>query len=507
MGEVGSIWPHEAALSQVFEGFKEHSNGHRTSTELTVLEILRKSYPEFSVTITSPATCDLLGYAAAGLATAKLQSGEGYDATRSYIAPRPRIENKTGGLEDCVRFARWLYAWQKSEFLIYEVEYREPNEGPEKVFFILSPKSGIRGDLHHPLTDELLMTVGEWTTELHDEIYVFDDSRWHKNKELWKSVQGASWDDVILDPGTKSNLMKDVQGFFSNRELYKKLAVPWKRGLILHGVPGNGKTISIKALINELQKRPEPVPSLYVKSFDSCRGKKYSIRTVFTQARTMAPCLLIFEDLDSLVEDKIRSYFLNEVDGLESNDGILMVGSTNHLDGLDPAISKRPSRFDRKYHFKIPSEAERAAYCQFWRQKLIDSDMVEFPEEMCAIIAKLTEGFSFAYLKELFVIALLTVARGGVQAEDEETSEEAGTATSVVEPESKQDGQKEGKKRVMPEVDIPTHLADNVLLKALGIQVKILLDEMDNTKEEDWPSEKKKTGKGLGDNVMLWDSD
>lgn len=54
----------------------------------------------------------------------------------------------------------------------------------------------------------------------------------------------------------------------------------------------------------------------------------------------MAPCLLIFEDLDSIITQETRSYFLNEVDGLESNDGILMIGSINNLTKLDPSLSK-----------------------------------------------------------------------------------------------------------------------------------------------------------------------
>lgn len=55
----------------------------------------------------------------------------------------------------------------------------------------------------------------------------------------------------------------------------------------------------------------------------------------------MAPCYLVLEDLDSIVSDNVRSYFLNEVDGLKSNDGIFMIGSTNHLEWLDPGISVR----------------------------------------------------------------------------------------------------------------------------------------------------------------------
>ena len=54
------------------------------------------------------------------------------------------------------------------------------------------------------------------------------------------------------------------------------------------------------------------------------------------------------------------------VQGLENNDGIFMVASTNHLEQLDPGLSSRPSRFDRKYRFPLPSEAERVMYCDYW---------------------------------------------------------------------------------------------------------------------------------------------
>lgn len=68
----------------------------------------------------------------------------------------------------------------------------------------------------------------------------------------------------------------------------------------------------------------------------------------FAKARAEAPCVLILEDLDSLINDNNRSFFLNQLDGLENNDGLLVIGTTNHFERLDPAITKRPSRFDRK---------------------------------------------------------------------------------------------------------------------------------------------------------------
>ena len=132
----------------------------------------------------------------------------------------------------------------------------------------------------------------------------------------------------------------------------------------------------------------------------------------------MAPCLLVFEDIDSLVSPASRSYFLNEVDGLESNHGILMIGSTNHLERLDPGIAKRPSRFDRKYLFGVPNRDERIQYSDYWRQKLKDNKKVEFPRELSIRVADITEDFSFAYMKEAFVAALLVI----VAKNDEQTN-------------------------------------------------------------------------------------
>ena len=128
------------------------------------------------------------------------------------------------------------------------------------------------------------------------------------------------------------------------------------------------------------------------------------------QARYMAPCMLILEDIDTIVTPSSRSYFFNEVDGLENNDGIFMVASTNHLDQLDPGLSSRPSRFDRKYLFPLPSEEERVLYCNYWREKLKNKPTIKFPEKICPAIAGITQDFSFAYLKEAFVATLLTIA-------------------------------------------------------------------------------------------------
>ena len=88
-----------------------------------------------------------------------------------------------------------------------------------------------------------------------------------------------------------------------------------------------------------------------------------------------------------------------------------MVASTNHLDKLDAGLSSRPSRFDRKYLFPLPSEEERELYCQYWRKKLKARKVdVEFPKKICPAVAVITDEFSFAYIQEAFVATLLAIA-------------------------------------------------------------------------------------------------
>ena len=179
--------------------------------------------------------------------------------------------------------------------------------------------------------------------------------------------------------------------------------------------------------MNTLATRKKPIDLLYVKSAPSTSH----IRQVLTFARIFAPCLLVLEDIDTIVTPSTRSYFFNEVDGLERNDGIMMIASTNHrkpsnilsyyfppellsdknlVDQLDPGLSKRPSRFDRKYLFPNPSQSERALYCQYWRTKLRGKATVPFPKKLCPAMALIMDNFSFAYMKEAFVATLLAMA-------------------------------------------------------------------------------------------------
>jgi len=258
------------------------------------------------------------------------------------------------------------------------------------------------------LAEDFFAEVCEWCSEVRSEVLVFQDGNWSKSEELFREIQSACFDNLILGGNLKAEIKNDFEQFFLSREVYDRYQIPWKRGVLFIGPPGNGKTHTVKALVNQLAR-----PCLYVKSFKAeYSTDQENMRAVFARARITTPCLVVLEDLDSMIDDKSRAFFLNELDGFETNTGVVVLATTNHPDRLDPAIMNRPSRFDRKYYFNLPAAAERLAYIAVWNNQLqpelrvSDNGAVEIVEQ--------TENFSFAYLKELFLSSMMQwMAVGG----------------------------------------------------------------------------------------------
>jgi DNA replication protein DnaC len=257
--------------------------------------------------------------------------------------------------------------------------------------------------------EDFFRTVCEWCCEVRGEILVFHDGYFQKDKELFDSIKSTTFDNLILPDSLKQQVENDFQQFFNAREIYERYGIPWKRGALFIGPPGNGKTHTLKALINQLEK-----PSLYIRSFKA-EGvpEQENMSTVFKRARMMSPCVLVLEDLDSMIDSSNQSFLLNELDGFQPNTGIVVLATTNHPERLDASILDRPSRFDRKYYFELPSANERFAYVRRWNQELQKEMRVS--EVGVAAVVKGTQGFSFAYMKELFVAAMVQwVSSGGV---------------------------------------------------------------------------------------------
>jgi hypothetical protein len=299
------------------------------------------------------------------------------------LPPRERIE--TGWLE-----VDW--EGQRLQVLRLRVEHGSTTE---QAWFLVGPTREVALGF--------FSAVSAWNGEVRPdvEVLVFEGGWFHKSASLHEAIRHASLADLVLPEALLARIRADFDRFFEHRALYDRYGVPWRRGVLFTGPPGNGKTHTIKALVNHLGK-----PCLYVRSFEGgCGDPQARIRRVFARARDTAPCVLVLEDLDTLVDDDTRSFFLNELDGFAENEGIVTIATTNHPEDLDPAIAQRPSRFDRRYRFELPEAAERAAYLDRWARALAPE--MRPSEAGVQATAERTEGFSFAYLKELVVSSMI----------------------------------------------------------------------------------------------------
>lgn len=248
------------------------------------------------------------------------------------------------------------------------------------------------------VAEAFLDAVCEWSCDVRGEILVYQDGYFEKDRDLFDAIKSATFDNLILRGSLKHEIQNDFAQFFDSRETYERYGIPWRRGAIFIGPPGNGKTHTVKALINHLKR-----PCLYVRNFTGSGSVQANMTEVFKRARRQ-PTIVVLEDLDSMINNATRAFFLNELDGFRVNTGVVVLATTNHPEKLDTAILDRPSRFDRKYTFDLPGEAERLAYVEKWNREL--QPELRLSNHVAPAIVNETDGFSFAYLKELFVASL-----------------------------------------------------------------------------------------------------
>jgi len=256
--------------------------------------------------------------------------------------------------------------------------------------------------------EEFVVVLERFASVVEGAVLVFQDGCWRHDEDLYEDIQSSTLDNLILPEGMAEQVRDDIQHWLNSKELYEEHNIPWKRGMILIGPPGNGKTHMIKALANHFR-----LSTLYVRGFKAeYSTDSQNISKVFAKARACAPAMLIMEDLDTLVDDGNRSHFLNELDGFARNTGILAIASANDPERLDPALVNRPSRFDRRYTFDLPGPEERARYLQFFTSSL--SASLRLSDDEASDLSSDTDGFSYAYLKELVLSSMMSwISIGG----------------------------------------------------------------------------------------------
>jgi len=211
-------------------------------------------------------------------------------------------------------------------------------------------------------------------------------------------------DELFELPFKESDLIiKDIQKFWDSKEKYKEYNYTHKRGILLYGKPGNGKTSIINLLTLELVNKHNGIV-FSINTPDDLQDFKDFIPNILRNIEPERPIICTIEDIDSILSNyghSTKSSFLNLLDGTSQVTNIVYIATTNYPEQLEENITNRPSRFDRRYEISLPDENVRKAYIT---KKVKEKDLNKIDIEMWV---KETEGFSISHLKELIISVVI----------------------------------------------------------------------------------------------------
>ncbi|MDF2954042.1 MAG: ATP-dependent Zn protease [Thermodesulfobacterium sp.] len=240
----------------------------------------------------------------------------------------------------------------------------------------------------------------------------------------------VTFNDVAGIEEVKEEL-QDVVEFLKNPQKFTKLGARIPKGILLVGPPGTGKTLLAKAVAGEAGVPFFSISgSDFVEMFVGVGAAR--VRDLFTQAKAHAPCIIFIDEIDAVgrqrgaglggghdEREQTLNQLLVEMDGFESEEGIVVLAATNRPDILDPALL-RPGRFDRQVVVPPPDLNGREAILKLYTKKFKIDENVDFKS-----LAKGTPGFTGADLENMLNEAALIAAKKGKEKIEIEDLEEA----------------------------------------------------------------------------------
>lgn len=335
---------------------------------------------------------------------------------------------------------------EPTEYITYKEFYSELENGKIKevsiedsILYFTKVDSNIKYETENPETDnlkEMLLLQGvtvETNSAEETFVFIFDLMFYliffgaagfgiykliGMNKNTFKVVKHTKikFEDIAGMDDLKKEMMQIVD-ILKNSKDYKEKGIRQTKGIIFEGNPGNGKTLFAKALaeeagVNFIATKGADFQSA-VMSFGA--GK---IKTLFKKAKKYRPCIIFIDEFDGIGErrnyagsgvdkenNRIITAMLNEMDGFDTEDGILVIAATNSYGSLDPALI-RPGRFDLKYNISNPDQSTRVKLIDLYtKNKKLSEDINK--ERLAAAFENLSCSAIETILNEASMLAML----------------------------------------------------------------------------------------------------
>lgn len=248
-------------------------------------------------------------------------------------------------------------------------------------------------------------------------------------RETVVEIPNITWEDIGGLDQVKRELMETVQYPVEHPEKFEKFGMSPSKGVLFYGPPGCGKTLMAKAVANECQANFISIkgPELLTMWFGESEA---NVRNVFEKARSAAPCVLFFDELDSIAKsrgmsvgdaggagDRVMNQLLTEMDGMGAKKSVFIIGATNRPDIIDTALM-RPGRLDQLIYIPMPDLPARESILKAVLRKSPVSSSVDL-----GFLARSTDKFTGADLTEVCQRAAKFAIRDNIEADIKRTRE------------------------------------------------------------------------------------
>jgi transitional endoplasmic reticulum ATPase len=270
-------------------------------------------------------------------------------------------------------------------------------------------------DLEHPIPEEILIKL---EINLDHFLSALNTTEPSALREVLISKPSETWDDVGGLDNAKQQLREIIEWPLKYPKFYKYMNSNYPKGILLYGLPGTGKTLIAKALAHEAEV-----------NFISVKGPEFlskwvgesakAVRETFRKARSAAPCIIFFDEIDAIavkrskssgsrVVEQVVAQLLTEMDGLEGLKDVILIAATNRPDLLDPALL-RSGRFGRHVEIPLPNKNSRIEIFKIHLKNRPVDNNIKIDD-----LAEMLEGFSGADIQGVCEEATILAIRRGI---------------------------------------------------------------------------------------------